>query len=101
MAKQILFSDDARQKLISGVNKLARAVVTTLGPKGRNVAIDKNEVLLPSSTMAFPSPKIELADPFENMGAQLNKEAASKTNDVAGDGTTTATFWLSKLLPPA
>ena len=57
MAKQILFSDDARQKLISGVNKLARAVVTTLGPKGRNVAIDKNGVLLPSSTMAFPSPK--------------------------------------------
>ena len=93
MAKQILFSDDARQKLISGVNKLARAVVTTLGPKGRNVAIDKKwgapAVLHDGVSVAK---EIELADPFENMGAQLVKEAASKTNDVAGDGTTTATL---------
>ena len=99
MAKQILFSDDARQKLISGVNKLARAVVTTLGPKGRNVAIDKKwgapTVLHDGVSVAN---EIELADPFENMGAQLVKEAASKTNDVAGDGTTTATLLAQQIV---
>ncbi len=99
MAKQILFSDDARQKLISGVNKLARAVVTTLGPKGRNVAIDKKwgapTVLHDGVSVAK---EIELADPFENMGAQLVKEAASKTNDVAGDGTTTATLLAQQIV---
>ena len=99
MAKQILFSDDARQKLISGVNKLARAVVTTLGPKGRNVAIDKKwgapAVLHDGVSVAK---EIELADPFENMGAQLVKEAASKTNDVAGDGTTTATLLAQQIV---
>src|SRR3989338_7653438 len=93
MAKQILFSDEARQKLMGGVNKLAKAVVTTLGPKGRNVAIDKKwgapTVLHDGVSVAK---EIELPDPFENMGAQLVKEAASKTNDVAGDGTTTATL---------
>ena len=92
MAKQIKYSADARQALIAGVNKLADAVVTTLGPKGRNVALDKKwgapNVVHDGVTVAK---EIELPDPFENMGAQLVKEAASKTNDVAGDGTTTAT----------
>ncbi len=93
MAKQIKYSAEARQALIEGVNKLASAVVTTLGPKGRNVAIDKKwgapSVIHDGVTVAK---EVELPDPFENMGAQLVKEAASKTNDVAGDGTTTATL---------
>ncbi|MCL4418916.1 chaperonin GroEL [Patescibacteria group bacterium] len=92
MAKQLKFSNDARQALINGVNKLADAVVTTLGPLGRNVALDKKwgapSVVHDGVSVAK---EIELEDPFENMGAQLLKEAASKTNDVAGDGTTTAT----------
>lgn len=93
MAKQIKFSEDARQSLVRGVNILAKAVVTTLGPKGRNVALDKKwgapNVIHDGVSVAK---EIELEDPFENMGAQLVKEAASKTNDVAGDGTTTATL---------
>ena len=93
MAKQLKFSEDARQSLIRGVNILAKAVVTTLGPKGRNVALDKKwgapNVVHDGVTVAK---EIELEDPFENMGAQLVKEAASKTNDVAGDGTTTSTL---------
>lgn len=93
MSKQIIYADDARQKLSIGVNKLAKAVVTTLGPKGRNVAIDKKwgapTVLHDGVSVAK---EIELEDPFENMGAQLVKEASSKTNDIAGDGTTTATL---------
>ncbi|KKU92135.1 MAG: 60 kDa chaperonin 2 [Microgenomates group bacterium GW2011_GWA1_48_10] len=93
MAKQLKFSEDARQALLTGVNKLAQAVVTTLGPKGRNVALDKKwgapNVIHDGVGVAK---EIELADPFENMGAQLVKEAASKTGDVAGDGTTTATL---------
>src|SRR5947207_10201291 len=93
MAKQIKFSDEARQKLATGVNILAKAVVTTLGPRGRNVAIDRKwgapTVVHDGVTVAK---EIELADPFENMGAQLVKEVASKTNDVAGDGTTTSTL---------
>ncbi len=93
MAKQLKFSEDARQSLIRGVNVLAKAVVTTLGPKGRNVAIDKKwgapMVIHDGVTVAK---EIELEDPFENMGVQLVKEAASKTNDVAGDGTTTSTL---------
>ena len=93
MAKQLKYSDDARQALLSGVNKLAQAVVTTLGPKGRNVALDKKwgapNVIHDGVSVAKD---IELADPFENMGAQLVKEAASKTGDVAGDGTTSATL---------
>jgi len=93
MAKQLLFGDDARQKLVSGVNQLAQAVVTTLGPRGRNVALDKKwgapNVVHDGVTVAK---EIDLEDPFENMGAQLVKEAASKTNDAAGDGTTTATL---------
>src|SRR6202008_1446047 len=86
------YGSDARQALISGVNQLANAVVTTLGPKGRNVALDKKwggpTVVHDGVTVAK---EIELPDPYENMGAQMVKEAASKTNDVAGDGTTTAT----------
>ena len=92
MAKQIVFEDVARKKLKSGVDALANAVKTTLGPKGRNVALDKKwgspTVTHDGVTVAK---EIELEDPFENMGAQLLKEAATKTNDVAGDGTTTAT----------
>jgi len=92
MAKQIKFKQEARQSLLNGINILADAVITTLGPKGRNVAIDKKwggpTVLHDGVSVAK---EIELEDPFENMGAQLIKEAASKTNDIAGDGTTTAT----------
>jgi chaperonin GroEL len=93
MAKQLKFGEDARQALLRGVNMLAQAVVTTLGPKGRNVALDKKwgapNVIHDGVGVAK---EIELADAFENMGAQLVKEAASKTGDVAGDGTTTATL---------
>ncbi len=93
MAKQIIYGEDARKKLKSGVDALARAVVTTLGPKGRNVALDKKwgapNVVHDGVTVAK---EVELEDPFENMGAQLVREASSKTNDVAGDGTTTATL---------
>ncbi len=92
MAKQLKFGQDARQSILNGVNILANAVITTLGPKGRNVAIDKKwggpAVLHDGVSVAK---EIDLEDPYENMGAQLIKEAASKTNDVAGDGTTTAT----------
>ena len=92
MSKQLKFGQDARQSILNGVNTLANAVITTLGPKGRNVAIDKKwggpTVLHDGVSVAK---EIELQDPYENMGAQLVKEAASKTNDAAGDGTTTAT----------
>lgn len=92
MAKQLQFGEEARQSLVRGVNILAKAVVTTLGPKGRNVALEKKwgapTVVHDGVTVAK---EIELKDPFENMGVQLAKEAASKTNDNAGDGTTTAT----------
>ena len=93
MAKQLKFSDDARQSLMKGIDVVAKAVVTTLGPKGRNIALDKKwgapNIVHDGVTVAK---EIELRDPFENMGAQLVKEAADKTNDVAGDGTTTATL---------
>ncbi|MBK5106980.1 MAG: chaperonin GroEL [Anaerolineales bacterium] len=91
-AKQLVFSEDARRKLQKGMDVLATAVVTTLGPKGRNVAIDRK---FGSPTITHDgvsvAKEIELEDPFENMGAQLLKEAATKTNDIAGDGTTTST----------
>ncbi|HSH04436.1 MAG TPA: chaperonin GroEL [Anaerolineae bacterium] len=92
MAKQLIFSDEARRKLKSGVDTLANAVSTTLGPKGRNVALDK-KFGAPTITHdgVTVAKEIELDDPYENMGAQLLKEAATKTNDIAGDGTTTAT----------
>jgi len=93
MAKQLKFSDDARQALLRGIDVVAKAVVTTLGPKGRNIALDKKwgapNIVHDGVTVAK---EIDLEDPFENMGAQLVKEAADKTNDVAGDGTTTATL---------
>ena len=93
MAKQLKFAEDARHSILKGVNILAKAVVTTLGPKGRNVALDRKwgapTVVHDGVTVAK---EVELEDPFENMGAQLIKEAASKTNDDAGDGTTTATL---------
>ena len=99
MAKQIKFSEEARQSLVRGVNILAKAVVTTLGPKGRNVALDKKwgapNIVHDGVTVAK---EIDLEDPFENMGAQLVKEAASKTNDVAGDGTTTATLLAQSII---
>src|SRR6266481_5394845 len=92
-AKQLSYSDEARQKLLAGVSKLARAVRSTLGPRGRNAVIDKGwgspNVTKDGVTVAE---EIELQCPYENMGAQLVKEAASKTSDVAGDGTTTATI---------
>jgi len=91
MAKQLIYAEEARTKLKAGVDKLAKAVATTLGPKGRNVALDKKwgapSVIHDGVTVAK---EIELEDPFENMGASLVKEAASKTSDVAGDGTTTS-----------
>ncbi len=90
-AKQLVFREDARKALKRGVDQLAEAVKTTLGPKGRNVALDK-KYGAPSVTHdgVTVAKDVELSDPFENMGAQLLKEAASKTNDVAGDGTTTS-----------
>jgi len=93
MAKQLAFSEDARRHLQRGVDAVAEAVVTTLGPKGRNVALDR-KFGAPTITHdgVTVAKEIELADPFENMGAQLLKEAASKTNDIAGDGTTTSTL---------
>jgi len=92
MAKQIIFTEEARAKLKRGVDILAQSVSTTLGPKGRNVALDK-KYGAPTITHdgVTVAKEVELADPFENMGAQLLKEAATKTNDIAGDGTTTAT----------
>ena len=99
MPKKIIYSDDARQKLLSGVNKLAAAVVTTLGPRGRNVAMDKKwgapAIVHDGVSVAK---EIELEDKFENMGAQLVKEAASRTNDAAGDGTTTATLLAQQIV---
>ncbi len=93
MPKQIIYSEEARQKLLSGVNKLADAVAITLGPKGRNVGLDKKwgapNIIHDGVTVAK---EIELPDPYENMGAQLVKEAAVKTGDIAGDGTTTSTI---------
>src|SRR6187455_443457 len=92
-AKQLIFDELARQSLLKGVNKLARAVVATLGPKGRNVVLDKKfgspTVTKDGVTVAK---EIELEDPYENMGAQMVREVASKTSDTAGDGTTTATI---------
>ncbi|MFA5835868.1 MAG: chaperonin GroEL [Bellilinea sp.] len=91
-AKQLVFSEDARRRLKNGIDVVATAVATTLGPKGRNVALDRK---FGSPTITHDgvtvAKEIELEDPFENMGAQLLKEAATKTNDIAGDGTTTST----------
>ncbi len=98
MAKQLKFSDEAREALLKGIDIVAKAVVTTLGPKGRNIALDKKwgapNIVHDGVTVAK---EIDLPDPFENMGAQLVKEAASKTNDNAGDGTTTSTLLAKEL----
>jgi len=93
MAKQILFGEDARHALESGINQLADTVKITLGPKGRNVVLDKKfgSPIITNDGVTIAR-EIELDDPFENMGAQLVKEVATKTNDIAGDGTTTATL---------
>lgn len=92
MAKQLLYSEDARRAILKGVEQLARAVKVTLGPKGRNVVLDK-KFGAPTITKdgVTVAKEIELKDPYENMGAELVKEVASKTSDIAGDGTTTAT----------
>src|SRR5207253_7791195 len=93
MAKQIIYGDNSRQAILRGVNQLANAVKVTLGPKGRNVVLDKKfgspTVTKDGVTVAK---EIELKDPTENMGAQMVREVASKTSDIAGDGTTTATL---------
>ena len=93
MAKQLLYNEEARRKILSGVEQLSRAVKVTLGPKGRNVVLDKKfgspTITKDGVTVAK---EIELQDPFENMGAEMVKEVASKTSDNAGDGTTTATL---------
>ncbi|MCC6185250.1 MAG: chaperonin GroEL, partial [Microthrixaceae bacterium] len=99
MAKILKFDDDARRSLEAGVNRLADAVKVTIGPKGRNVVLDK-KFGAPTITNDGVSiaREIELEDPFENMGAQLVKEVATKTNDIAGDGTTTATVLAQALV---
>src|SRR3954462_4295341 len=93
MAKQITYSDQSRQAILRGVNQLANAVKVTLGPRGRNVVLDKRyggpTITKDGVTVAQ---EIDLKDPMENMGAQMVREVASKTSDVAGDGTTTATI---------
>ncbi|MCS7311098.1 MAG: chaperonin GroEL, partial [Armatimonadetes bacterium] len=91
-AKMLKFNEEARRALERGVNKVANAVKVTLGPKGRNVVLDRkygNPIITKDGVTV--AKEIELSDPWENMGAQLCREVASKTNDVAGDGTTTAT----------
>src|SRR5881392_2397435 len=99
MAKQLAYDADARSALKRGVDKVADAVRITIGPKGRNVVLDKKfgspTITNDGVTIAK---EIELEDPFENMGAQLVKEVASKTNDIAGDGTTTATVLAQMLI---
>ena len=99
MAKEIVFSEDARKALQSGIDQLANAVKVTLGPKGRNVVLDKKfgSPLITNDGVTIAK-EIELDDPFENMGAQLVKEVATKTNDAAGDGTTTATVLAQALI---
>src|SRR3989449_7749383 len=92
MAKQIVHGEDSRQAILRGINVLANAVKITLGPKGRNVVLDKKfgSPLITKDGVTVAK-EIELKDPLENLGAQMLKEVASKTSDVAGDGTTTAT----------
>ena len=98
-AKDIKYGEDARKRLLNGVNKLADTVKVTLGPKGRNVVLDRNygAPLITNDGVTIAK-EIELDDPFENMGASLVKEVSTKTNDVAGDGTTTATVLAQTML---
>jgi chaperonin GroEL len=99
MAKQLAFNDAARRSLEAGIDKLANTVKVTLGPRGRNVVLDKKwgapTITNDGVTIAR---EVELDDPYENLGAQLAKEVATKTNDVAGDGTTTATVLAQALV---
>ena len=99
MAKQIIYGEDARKALLSGINQLADTVKITLGPKGRNIVLDKKfgAPLITNDGVTIAK-EVELEDPYENMGAQLVKEVATKTNDVAGDGTTTATLLAQALI---
>ena len=99
MAKQILYGQDARHALERGIDQLADTVKITLGPKGRNVVLDKKfgAPIITNDGVTIAK-EIELEDAFENMGAQLVKEVATKTNDVAGDGTTTATLLAQALV---
>ena len=99
MAKQIIYGEEARKAVLGGINKLADTVKITLGPKGRNVVLDKKfgAPLITNDGVTIAK-EVELEDPFENMGAQLVKEVATKTNDVAGDGTTTATLLAQALI---
>ena len=99
MAKQIKYGEEARRKLLDGVNKLADTVKVTLGPKGRNVVLDKSygSPLITNDGVTIAK-DIELEDKFENMGAQIVKEVSEKTNDVAGDGTTTATVLAQSMI---
>ena len=99
MSKEIKFGEEARRRLLEGVNKLADTVKVTLGPKGRNVVLDKNfgAPLITNDGVTIAK-EIELSDFYENMGARLVKEVSIKTNDIAGDGTTTATVLAQKMI---
>ena len=99
MAKQIIYGEEARKALQAGIDKLSDTVKITLGPKGRNVVLDKKygAALITNDGVTIAK-EVELEDAFENMGAQLVKEVATKTNDVAGDGTTTATLLAQALV---
>src|SRR5690554_1555096 len=99
MAKQLLYAEEARHALERGVNTLANAVKVTLGPKGRNVVLERKygSPTITNDGVSIAR-EIELEDPFENLGAQLVKEVATKTNDIAGDGTTTATVLAQALI---
>src|SRR5438876_11227708 len=99
MAKQIIYGEESRQAILRGVNQLANAVKVTLGPKGRNVVLDR-KFGSPTITKdgVTAAKEIDLKDPMENMGAQMVREVASKTSDVAGDGTTTATVLAQAIL---
>ena len=99
MAKEIIYGEEARIALLNGINQLADTVKITLGPKGRNVVLDKKfgAPLITNDGVTIAK-EIELDNAFENMGAQLVKEVATKTNDVAGDGTTTATLLAQTLI---
>ena len=99
MPKQLMFDEDARQKLLSGVEQLTGAVKVTLGPRGRNVLLEKSfGAPLMTKDGVTVSKEISLPDPFENMGAKMVNAVASKTSDVAGDGTTSATHVLERIL---
>ena len=99
MAKEIIYGEDARKALMNGINQLADTVKITLGPKGCNVVLDKKfGAPLVTNDGVTIAKEVELDDPFENMGAQLVKEVSIKTNDVAGDGTTTATLLAQALI---